>query len=553
METVRIPAKLVTDRLDARYNARAAVEARETIESCSLLTSKVGLLFENLVCGPFGSTLTADEHSNDGEVLLIQPTNISSDLFSLESSWRITEKTRREKDLPLYPTGSFLFARVGIYPHVGVLPEWVGPATIGSSTIAGLPNGKVDPYYLLSFFRGKYGQPLLFAAQKVTAQPTIGTYEIATTVVPVPEQTVQTYIGDKVRQAEQLRERSRELEKYFQLAIEDEYPEIFGAIQENGNHSWATLEDLSGSLNPGAYNPERLRVRRYLKGHSGKQIQNIATIETPASSIYHPNDIYIGLDAISSNSSMITSSTVKDSEVEGNSRILLEGPVISKLRPYLNKVTYIPPELAGALGSTELLCVQPKNSISGWFLYGVLKLESTNRQLNPASTGSTHPRISREDVLDLIVPWHEDSFSLGEKLRIAQEGYFAAEQLTTAAKLLVEALIEGKVTELELQEAQEALQRGDNTLDRHILSRLTRKGIPARGEKTEEPPLFPDLDALYRVLSEDDDTDEDSDWDSTPESRQRWQTSIQRSRRAAEASISYSPDATVTLLDEEGD
>ena len=69
-------------------------------------------------------------------------------------------------------------------------------------------------------------------------------------------------------------------------------------------------------------------------------------------------------------------------------------------------------------------------------------------------------------------------------------------KLTTAAKLLVEALIEGQVAEADLIAAQKALEAEDRTADREILSRLTRKGMDVAGE----PPLFPDLDGLYNAL-----------------------------------------------------
>ena len=498
IKTVRVPVNLLTDRLDVRYNSFDAILARKTIAACGLQSSEVGLLFDELVCGPFGSTLTADEHSENGEVLLIQPTNINAELFSLESSWRIKKKTLLEKNLSLYSPDTFLFARVGVYPHVGVLPEWAGLSTISSSMIAAIPNGKVDSYYLLAFFRSKYGLPLLFAAQKVTAQPTIGTSEIANTVVPIPKSLVQNYIADKVRLAERLRERSRELEQAFNQAIQRNYPEIFGDIKIKGKHSRAIFEELDTNLNPGLYNPERLRIRRYLNELGCKKIQDIATIETPTSDNYHPEQLYIGLEAISSSSLMITPSTIRLSEVKGAARVLSEGSVISKLRPYLNKVTYIPSEFDGALGSTELLCVKPKKSVSGWFLYGVLKLESSVRQLNPAATGDTHPRISREDILDLLVPWLDESTTVGDKLKIAQEAYFLTDKLTTAAKLLVEALIEGKITEDELKTAQQALEKGDREPDKTILSRLTHKGIDIK----DEPPLFPDLEALYELIDQ---------------------------------------------------
>ena len=83
-------------------------------------------------------------------------------------------------------------------------------------------------------------------------------------------------------------------------------------------------------------------------------------------------------------------------------------------------------------------------------------------------------------------------------LERAQALYFSAEKITSSAKLLVEALIEGKVTEAELVAAHEALERGDDTADRALLRRLTRNGLDIAGQ----PPLFPDLDALYTLLAQ---------------------------------------------------
>ncbi|MFV2066495.1 MAG: hypothetical protein ACC645_05905 [Pirellulales bacterium] len=67
-----------------------------------------------------------------------------------------------------------------------------------------------------------------------------------------------------------------------------------------------------------------------------------------------------------------------------------------------------------------------------------------------------------------------------------------------AAKMLVEALIERRVTEKELEDAQRALESGNRDLGREILARMTRKGLDVAGE----PPLFPDLDALYAAIDE---------------------------------------------------
>jgi len=359
-------------------------------------------------------------------------------------------------------------------------------------------NSKSDSYFLTTFLYSKYGQLGLLQGTSGSAQPVLNTPLVANCLVPSVNEKAQAYIGDKVRQAERLRARARELENEFREEIQNLYPDVFGAIQETGKHSRIKPAQVNNSLNPGAFNPERLRVRQALLKNGGRLLHQVARIETPVAANYQANDIYIGLDSISPGNSSLSPSTIGKSEVIGAVRQLSEGVILSKLRPYLNKVSYIPPEMAKAYGSTELLCIKAIESKSGWFIYGALKLETTIRQVNPVANGATHPRVSREDVLDLAIVWHEDYETLGEKLKQAQRNYFLSEKLTTAAKYLVEGLIEGKITENELVEAEEALQSGEREPDKAILARLTRKGMDA----AHEAALFADLDALYAALEE---------------------------------------------------
>jgi len=229
---------------------------------------------------------------------------------------------------------------------------------------------------------------------------------------------------------------------------------------------------------------------------SGALQSSFAMIKTPVSTDYRSTDFYVGLDSIGSSHGTIAPSTIEIENVTGSVRVLSEGPVISKLRPYLNKVAYIPPHLACGFGSTELLCVHAQEPSLNWYLCGVLQLTSTVRQLNPVSTGSTHPRVTREDILDCYVPWIENAANVGLLLADAQKAYFLSDKLISASMMLVEALVDRNISENELAVAQTQLEQGDDSGDRAILSRLYEGGIDA----TETRPLFPDLDAYYEIL-----------------------------------------------------
>ena len=65
--------------------------------------------------------------------------------------------------------------------------------------------------------------------------------------------------------------------------------------------------------------------------------------------------------------------------------------------------------------------------------------------------------------------------------------------------MLVEALIDGKLSESDLVAAQKALESGDRSHDHRLLQGLRRSnGISA-------PALFPDLDSLYALIDNDND------------------------------------------------
>jgi hypothetical protein len=121
-------------------------------------------------------------------------------------------------------------------------------------------------------------------------------------------------------------------------------------------------------------------------------------------------------------------------------------------------------------------------------------------QLRSQLKAGVQPTTSTDTVRTLLVftPSPQAQAYIGDKVRQADRFRQLANVLHAAANRLVEELINGKITDAELKEAQDALQRGDSVPDRAILSRLSRKGI----DRPNEPPLFPNLDGLYTTLKQ---------------------------------------------------
>jgi len=88
----------------------------------------------------------------------------------------------------------------------------------------------------------------------------------------------------------------------------------------------------------------------------------------------------------------------------------------------------------------------------------------------------------------------ETEARLGDQFLQAIDSRVAATSLTAAATLLVEHLIDGRLTETDLVGAQKALEAGDRTADREILKSLRQ------GDAPDAKPLIADVDALYALL-----------------------------------------------------
>ncbi len=496
----RIPPAFIFDRLDGRYNSPSAVAIRKKIQTSGIEISAVSSLFE-LVCGPFGSTLTADEHSEDGEVLLIQPTNISGDIFSEASSWRIKKRDLVNKGLKLYSPGTLLFARVGVYPHTGILPEEAGMATISSSMIAGIPRKNIDTHYVCAFFKSRVGFQLLLAAQKVTAQPTIGTTEIGATDIPAPDALVQKYIGDKARQAERLRAWAVRAQE---VAVR-EMPAYKAMIRHYAKSSYRVSTDtlLSARLDSSFFHPDHLALDSKMKESRCQYFGKVASAVKPGWN-KKSSDSFLYYEIGGLNVSTGTIVPVETLTSEAPSRAITavkQGDVlVSTVRPNRKNVGFVIEDTQDIpmVATSGFSVLRFESLVQAAFYHAWLRTDDATSQLIRWNSGSAYPAIDEDVPLHIFVPEFDASFCerLGQTLLDSQFALLHSSKLGKAAKLLVEALIEGQLTEAELLAAEKALQAGNDRLDRFIMSRLNTDGIDGQG-----PALFGDLDELYHVLT----------------------------------------------------
>ncbi len=149
------------------------------------------------------------------------------------------------------------------------------------------------------------------------------------------------------------------------------------------------------------------------------------------------------------------------------------------------------------LVNQRVAMLSPQN-IRGELLTHWLNRPEGQMQLNQWAVKTTVEHTSLSDIGRVLIPRLDKSLEnkLADYLLNARLAYRYAKFLTQVAKTLVEALIEGQLTEQQLN--PEAPEDGDNSFDQAILSKLSAEGYAIEGAT----PLFSDVDELYSLLEE---------------------------------------------------
>jgi len=118
-----------------------------------------------------------------------------------------------------------------------------------------------------------------------------------------------------------------------------------------------------------------------------------------------PGSNYLSLAHVQSNTGEIVSA---DEEASGTCSVFQSGDVLfARLRPYLNKVYRA--EMDGCCSPEfHVLRVNNLQNLLPDYLAAVLRSSLTLAQTRHMMTGNTHPRLTNEDVINLVIPIPKD-------------------------------------------------------------------------------------------------------------------------------------------------
>ncbi len=397
-------------------------------------------------------------------------------------------------DLLINLTGAGSIGRVSIY-YGDDLP-------ITNQHIARM--GVKDAYdegYVAAFLRTWWGERALEqGVAGSTGQINMVNDHVRSIPVITFNPAVQKYIGDIVRQAERLRAWAARAQEATVREMPAYKPMISHYAKSSYRVSTETL--LSVRLDSSFFHPDHFALDRRMKDSGCQYFGKVASAVKPGWSKQSSDSfLYYEIGGLNvSNGTIVPVVTLTSEAPSRATTAVKQGDVlVSTVRPNRKNVGFVIEDVQDIpmVATSGFSVLRFESLVEAAFYHAWLRTDDATSQLMRWNSGSAYPAIDEDVPLHIFVPEIDPSLSarLGQTLLDTHFALLHSAKLTNAAKLLVEALIEGQLTESDLIAAEQALQAGNDQLDRRILNRLKSDGIDGQG-----PALFSELDELYRLL-----------------------------------------------------
>lgn len=500
MYTVRIHSQL-EDRLDAEFYNPEALKTVQKIDGLGK-TKRLGQLIADGYRVVYHGTDSINGIAEEKLLPFLSPTQID-DQGSIDFNSVDKLPLYYKDDYPkgLAVAGELLIEVKGNVSKVGVIPEeFPKYLMVSGSLYKASFKADTDSRYVLVFLKSKHGQVLKNRLTSNTIINYIAKDALYSIPLFVAEAYVQKYIGDKVRQAERLRAWAKALRLSVDKILDQlnlptsDVPAIVNRV---------STERLEARLDPRPYRTHYINLVDRIREIKHSGVSDVAELASgcPVSS----NDFLEGGEV----------PLVRIRNIGFDEFIHLDTGVTKKL--HNDEAKYQAKENMIVLGMDGIFRAQfflseelpmlvnqrvgmiTANHIRAELLTHWLNRPEGQMQLNQWAVKTTVEHTSLSDIGRVRIPRLEVDVEdhLADKLLNSRRAYSYSRFLTTSAKLLVEALIEGQLTEAELIAAEQALQAGNDQLDRRILNRLKTDGVDGQG-----PALIDDLDELYHLLTQ---------------------------------------------------
>jgi len=538
MDKSRISVSDLTEHyLNAHYYAPRFLENEKLLASCGIPRRPIGEIASKCNCG---ATPVDVVYEGEGQGL-IRASDVRPNRFEVAKVLRTKALSVPRDGATAAVSNDLVFTMSGTIGFAAVVPE-SDEVFSYSNTIARVrfaQGSEYDPQFIAVFFNSTYGYTQSLRLTSGGIQGHVMPNPFKRLLVPIPSNRAQSYIGEKVRKAEQFRYLARTLSNYVMRTIDafmrnserarelecavrnsSEWKPLCELLLDSGparqlgarvqRFSRVSLDHLTSRLDCSFYAPDAIEVdERLADGYSTAALHEVVD---PSRQI--TNGVR-GPDLQSSSFKLVRLQdregwsidfekclSISESQFRENRRCeLRERDVVVAIGGYIGHAVIVRRVQPAVIGQHSAVLPMGESSvIDEGFLVAYLSSRDGAVHLQRYVSGTVQAGINLEDLRDVRIPIPTREFQrhVGDAVRRADDFSFWSARLCIAASRLVESLVEGGITESDLVAAQRAIEAGDGELDREILSRLTVDGVDVPGR----PPLFSDLDALYAAIEE---------------------------------------------------
>lgn len=494
----RVNSNLLEDRLDAEFYSLEQIKNHKTLQD-------YGVIPLSAYCNGINVGYTGELTSvyRDQGTTLYRVSDINGIFLSNDDVNYVPDDFAANNSQIWIRDNDIVFAAVGNTIGKVALKTVSMPDGVCSRAlmIARPLTDKIDSSFLIAYLATKYAQKSLLRGISGSAQPVLNTPLIANLPVITAESLSQKYIGDKVRQAEQLGAWAKRLEQVSSFMFANALAELGYKQKKSTKIVRTKLEDR---LDPAFYDEKfSFFDESWFKINSEPLKQFIESGSygvLPSSNSYGKGNVRFirATDLKNANIDPTCFTYVPEEEVADKAKVS-KGDILMEIKGAISTCELAESHLAGTYINGSIFRFTPKginNAYLAYFLSSTIKelyceRVSVNNIISYLDLASLHelPVIRLKNDIEEFLAKNLININLAKKIAFA---------LTRSAKNLVESLIEGQLTEQQLIQAQQALEDGDNSLDQAIISKLSAEGYAIEGAT----PLFSDVDELYSLLED---------------------------------------------------
>ena len=415
---LRLKAEQLTDRMDAVYYRPSFVQNEDRLRNSSVGKTKLKSLVQNGRRAIYFSTSTMERNeAPESWVPFLTSDDLGDEGFfiNLNSRRRVAPEFA-DKYLNGRLRANELLVKVkGPNQTTAYNKREPERLILVSGTIWGglVRKDRVDPHYLVAVLSSSYAVTARSRLRTNTNVEFLAPDDLLNLNLPIPEtRSSQTYIGDKVRQAERLRERARQteaqLQQFFTIPAWTN-----GSVGHRRSYRTLAPRIIPQRLDAPFYNPAHLHLADILLQQSSVLMSAVARkvkkIWTRSTNEFW----YLEIGSIALGHGSITPQKLLTKVAPSRAQQLVQpwDVLVSTVRPNRKNVALVP-EIKSDLpmvASTGFSVMRFASKEAAVFYHGWLRSDAATQQLMQWNAGGAYPAIDDSVAFATLVVSQLDS------------------------------------------------------------------------------------------------------------------------------------------------